>query len=200
MCLPMVACNKEEMPNTGNGGTHEQQGTHENNEVESTYPNASETESTKPETTEPENTEPLYETIEITLDNWNIYFEVVVTPVFKQNVFGEYDDFVLSHRIQLKDEYFPLLNADETEIAIEVVYSYVERECNVDFENLTYELGEVVRIGGRPSDMANFFVYGDRFSCYPFGIETYSNGTILYSYEDVEVVRIQGSLCLRIKE
>lgn len=141
-----------------------------------------------------------YELVEITLDNWNTYFEVIATPVFEQNAFGEYDDFKLSHRFQLKDEYFPLLNAEETKISIEVTYNYVERECNVDFENLTYELGEALRTAESSKITDSFYAYKDCFYCVPFGIESYYNGVYQYSYEDVEVIRIQGMLCLRIEK
>lgn len=141
-----------------------------------------------------------YELVEITLDNWNTYFELVVTPEFKQNAFGEYDNFKLSHRFQLKAEYFPLLNAEETKISVEVTYNYVERECNVDFENLTYELGEALRTAQSSQITDYSYANKDYFYFTPFGIQTYFDGKIQYSYEDVEVIRIQGTLCLRIEE
>ena len=148
------------------------------------------------ENTEPENTEPQYTTVELTLENWDTYFEVVAIPVFTKNAFGEYDKFDLVYDFQLKETYYPLLNVEKTSIGIEISYNYGERLCTVDFENQTYELGERTRTCSTSEITDKFRDDGNRFYCSPFGVMVYDDGEVRY-YEDVEMIRIQGSLCLK---
>lgn len=118
--------------------------------------------------------------------------------MFHQNGFGEYDDFDLWYGFQLKDEYYSLLDAGNSRIAMEISYNWGERICTVNFENQTYELGERVRTSSATKIVDSFINSGQSFYCSPFGIMLYDNGTVRY-YEDVEMLRIQGSLCLQVQ-
>jgi hypothetical protein len=142
--------------------------------------------------------EPQYTTIELTVDNWDTYFEEVTIPRFSKNAFGEVDDFDLEYYLQLKEEYYPLLNRVGTSIVIEIAYNYGERVCSVDFENQTYELGERITTVSTTAIEDWFDDYDGRFLCSPYGVIFYDDGEVRY-YEDTEILRVKGTLCLRVE-
>ena len=145
-----------------------------------------------------ENADPQYAAVALTVDNWDTYFEVVTFPEFTENAFGEVDGFNLRHFIRLKEEYYPLLNAEQTSIIMEIAYNYGERMCSVDLEKQTYALGERTRTVSTTSIADRFYDSGSSLTCSPFGVEFYDVGKVRY-YEDVEMVRIQGTLSLAVE-
>lgn len=62
-------------------------------------------EQNKPETTEPEITEPATTTVEITMDNWQEYFELVLSGGVDRNAFNEIEYAYCRWKIALKKEY-----------------------------------------------------------------------------------------------
>ena len=138
-----------------------------------------------------------YEPIEITLDNWQDYFEVVEVPVWEENAFREIDSFNLRYEFRLKEEYYPRLNAEASNIVMEISYSYGAKPCKVDFENFTYELGERLRTATATNITDEFYDDNGKFYANPFGITSYDPVTqeVRY-YDDVEMLRIQGTLYL----
>ena len=167
------------------------------NELESTPSENAVPDDTDTDNTDSGNTQVQYTEIALTVDNWDTYFEVVAYPTYKQNAFGEYDDFKLEYVFQLKDEYYPLLDSTQTNVVMELSYTYGERVCNVDFENQTYELGERLRAAQSSQITDLFYNSGSIYYCMPFGVMVYSNSEVRY-YEDVEMIRIQGTLYLQV--
>lgn len=96
------------------------------------------------ESKEPENTEPQYETVEITLDNWQDYFEIVEYMTYRENGFGEAESCYFRTELRLKEEYWSRLAADmmDDKGAVEFSYDYGERAATIDLANRTYSFGE----------------------------------------------------------
>lgn len=117
--------------------------------------------------------------------------------MWKENAFGEIDSFNLEYEFRLKEKYYPRLNAEDSSVAMEISYSYGEKPCNVDFQNQTYQLGERLRTETTTNITDKFYDRNGRFFTTPFGITSYDAGTqeVRY-YDDVEMIRIQGTLYL----
>lgn len=133
MCLSLVACGGGETPSIDNNSTQEQQTQNDNNEPESTGT----------EIAEPENTEPQYEIVEITLDNWQEYFELREYYEFKENAFGEFDRANTKYTLVIKDGID--IEASESNVVIEYIRTVDYKPYKVDFENKTITHGETIR-------------------------------------------------------
>ena len=102
-----------------------------------------EKENTETEVTEPENTEPQYETVEITLDNWQEYFELRVYRIITLNGFGEYDGMLTRYFLANKDGIVP--DCDNSDVTMEYTCNREVKPFVVDIENMTFTYGEVER-------------------------------------------------------
>ena len=100
-----------------------------------------EKENTETEITEPENTETQYETVEITLDNWQDYFELRVFRLIQLNGFGEFDRMVTRYFLATKDGIVP--DCGKSDVTMEYVCTYERKPYIVDIENMTFTYGEV---------------------------------------------------------
>ena len=141
-----------------------------------------------------QNNEP--ETVEVTLENWEDYFEFAEVPIFSENAFGELDQLVLEYRSQLKDEYLARISKDGTSVVAEFNFTYGPRYCSVDYGTQTYTLGEY-RNSGKGSEMGELsFRSGGGFYFTGFGVFPAFEGDTIRTYSDFEVLRIQGTLCL----
>ena len=129
--------------------------------------------------------EPQTVTIELSMDNWQEYFELVDDPVFRKNAFGEAEGFAVGVKLQLKEEYLQK-SAYIMDGAIEYQMQYSVIGCDVDMKAETYKLQDIhtinenvytrmnelsnsLRIGGgdyieeKPSDLSistNEAIYG----------------------------------------
>ena len=154
------------------------------------------TENTMPPTKKQDSQFTETEKIELTIDNWDTYFEFAEVPIFSENAFGELDQLVLEYRFQLKDEYLARISEDGTSVVAEFNFTYGPRYCSVDYETQTYTLGEY-RNSGRASEMGDLsFRSGGGFYFTGFGVFPAFEGDTIRTYSDFEVVRIQGTLCL----
>ena len=79
---------------------------------ENPVPEDTKPENTVPEDTKPENTEPQYETVEITPDNWQEYFEIIGYMEYRDNAFGEAESCFFRSELRLKEEYRSRLSAN----------------------------------------------------------------------------------------
>ena len=100
-------------------------------------------EATEPETTEataPEETEPTPICVEITLDNWQDYFELREYTEFVENGFGEIDDAKTYWSVVSKDGY----TVDEENCDVTFEFTYVEEYvvATIDTETKTVVYGE----------------------------------------------------------
>ena len=86
-----------------------------------------------------ENTDPEYETVELTLENWKEYFEIVDRLEIARNYFGEIWRIQVSYYFQLKPQYSErCLGTEEFAVKVEYMTAYMEGTVNVEAE--TYEI------------------------------------------------------------
>lgn len=156
------------------------------------------------ENTEPENTEPQYETVEITLDNWQEYFEsepVQGESCWTENSFGETTGFLsCSFFLRLKEEYRNRLyqgNEYQSEIAYMYEAYFCYREAEFDLEKREVTIGDILeypegtaksdsKLNGREILMSGMSVgYWDGFE------------KMVNCYDFVKMLRIEGTLYLR---
>lgn len=139
-----------------------------------------------------------YEKIELTVENWDTYFELTEDFHFSQNVFGENNRLNIVHRYKLKDGYGTI--GKETEIIMEYSYWAEDRKnCKIDFPAGTYTLGE--ETDGRHEGSEMVKVDGSSFSEDGYGWAlaqsfNYGNDRIRYC-TGFQVLRVQGTLYLK---
>lgn len=135
-----------------------------------------------------EEEEPEVEAIEITLDNWQEYFEIVERDKVIKNAFDEITDVVRVWDIVLKDG-FEMVEYD-TSIAIEYSTIYERRYYEIDKENGTLTIGErsedrkfsdssTGKISRREKELTGTVSLSDKILTFP---------------TDLQIVRIQGTL------
>ena len=93
-----------------------------------------------------------YEFAEITLDNWQEYFEIVGYMTFRDNAFGEAESCFFRKELRLKEEYWGKYSAELMydpfdknvieEGALEFFYVTGECPAEIDLENRTWAFGE----------------------------------------------------------
>lgn len=135
-----------------------------------------------------EEEEPEVEAIEITLDNWQDYFEIVERDDVRKNAFDEITDVNKGWYIVLKDG-FEMVEYD-TSIAIE--YSAIDerRYYEIDKENGTLTIGE--RSEDRKfsySSTGKISRREEKLTC-----TASLSDKILTFPTDLQIVRIQGTL------
>ena len=180
--------------------------------LEQNKPETTEPETTEPETTEPEITEPATTTVEITLDNWQDYFELVPGMAASRNAFDEIENAYNRWQISLKEEYRGrIANADVAFACTMSEYS----ECNFTHDLQT---GQTTMSVISPSDLRGFdendetctFVYDgttNQDSFYVgFSILITMNSNLSVEgnivawkgneYANAEITRVQGSITL----
>ena len=169
----------------------------------------------------PTEAEDLYVAVEITLDNWQEYFEIVYREKWLENAFGEPTYLSYSHHLQLREEYadriyFGSLSQESTQdengyTIMEMAHSEIDVEIGstktlyriaLDPENRTYTLNgkhSLNKTWGGYSTAIHSLGYSDTYS---FDRITYADisltwdDTYYYAYEDFEVLRIQGTIYL----
>lgn len=136
--------------------------------------------------------------IEITLDNWDQYFEIVENTDWRKNAFGEAENLNISYGIKVKDEYKNAISTNETEIAVEIhaEKTLVDIDLDLSAERFTYldEVNETCdfnTIKDFKGTTATFF------SCWDGYFEKndikVSNIEIL---KNIEILRVQGKIYL----
>ena len=138
--------------------------------------------------------------IELTIDNWQDYFEYVEDGEVTYDSFGDPDGAQIDTYYLLKEEYGYVLT-NLSSVAIEYVEQNVRQMITIDVEELTYEWGEVTYTYD-PSDPYVTEMYSQYLSD-----ETYRYGTnVSYTYIDefpedevyqdinFEMTRLQGTI------
>lgn len=133
--------------------------------------------------------------IEITLDNWDQYFEIVENTDWRKNAFGEAENLNISYSFKLKDEY---QTAYDNDIAVEIHAEKVlvdidldlaeGKYCYLDVINETYDFNTIETLTGNE---INFFSCSDGY--FEQNDIKVSNIEIL---KNIEILRIQGKIYL----
>lgn len=147
-----------------------------------------------------------FEVIELTVNNWLDYFEIVEVLEFRENAFGEADLLYCYRYYCLKDEYVDII-AQYLSTNIAVEYTPVNRgyiSCVVDPINRTFTKGERLRNYSETTQTQKMaYSYSSHsevdyrlrfyFSSGSISKDYFENGTIDYT-DDVVMNRIQGTL------
>ncbi len=90
---------------------------------------------------EPSSTEKTpVESVELSLDNWDTYFEFVEESFFTKDASGKVDALRFRHYYKLKSDY--KIDFDKSSIEIVYKHTYCKRPITVDFNKQTFELGD----------------------------------------------------------
>lgn len=134
--------------------------------------------------------------VQITPDNWQEYFEVKDTVVVNKNAFGEITSTKILQQLILKEAYRLSVIAEQ-DLVIELAQTPVTATAQVDLDNLTFSLGEVLREDNRRSSIKEFRGRQTDFSLW-LGEAWYimGNGEVQGYFTNPEVLRSMGSLYL----
>lgn len=127
MCLSLAACGNAEKP--------------KQNETENDSTGVSPNQT---EYTAPTETEPKVQVVEITMDNWQDYFETkqCVESCISTNAFDEFESvsYYIYTVFTLKEEYAEKIDTDESQLAIEYSCNYKSRSYTLNATDFTYEI------------------------------------------------------------
>lgn len=86
-----------------------------------------------------------YETVEITPENWDTYFEIREVPLYIDDAFGEVREIYLAYCVVLREEYVSKLCVEEDmSIIFEFEYDYRPVDLQVDKVAHTYAYTEIM--------------------------------------------------------
>lgn len=149
-----------------------------------------------------------YEAIEITLDNWDTYFEFVTQEKQNINAFGELELIYLESFYKIKDEYNDRVNCALSNVVFEVQTTEAFYYYTIDTSNNTYTLVE------RNNDREDIDTYTYEFRAGHYSgykdisyLSTCIHGCYIYADRDhtsgyldsAEVLRTTGTLYLEIE-
>ena len=180
MCLSLCAC----------GGGNDTPATTE-------APTTTTPATTVPESTAPIETEPQYETVEITMDNWEDYFEFVFIEDWEINGFGESEGYSCEYRLKLQDEYASKINLQNLAITVEVAYKDVISYATFDFEKMEYMIDGNMSSVGEKSTVWEITSLNEEM-CTSNRLEgnadVQSDRTYFYQILEPTISRIQGTI------
>ena len=146
------------------------------------------------------------EEIEITLENLFHYFQYFTEERWKENSFGETGKLELAFFLRIRPEYAYRLVAVSTEIAVEYDFRRTPIPITVYFDEHVYELYEEQV---HPESISRMVldehmdyqytelperIYG---LCIAFTTVETDFATVYLPYPGPEILRVQGTLCLR---
>ena len=146
--------------------------------------------------------------VEITLDNWQEYFEVMEGPWWQYDDFGVRCDVYYTFALCLKEEYSDRILPERSSVAFGYTYDTVFKSISqLDFDNAVLKLGGTFQLVFK--DQSNTLVTYPSFSSYPnfpfshcMGLisqGTYVPGTrhFVDTIDNLTIDRVAGTLMLR---
>lgn len=149
------------------------------------------------------------ETIEITMDNWDEYFEFRTVTRWEENAFGETSMVEYPMALCVKEAYEDRIVMDQADLAIECSWTENDRIVTVDWKNRAIHFGEVVNpydVQTRTDRVTEILCWEDYDHSYivvymrDLGVSketllTNADGnTYALSIEDGKIIRIQGTI------
>ena len=155
-------------------------------------------------------TKPVNETIEITMDNWQDYFEEYDEDVWELNAFQELDKLTNCAYLVLKDEYASRLVEEKSSVTFEIKCFLDEYHITADVENRTWQR-EFVKADETRSPVT------EERNCYSlsrlkgrdaYGADVYNRAVLnrnvmtgaaegdFYCLTSYEILRVTGTLAL----
>ncbi len=139
------------------------------------------------------------QTVQLTMDNWQDYFEIVEKEEPQKNRFDEVENIFFTNYLVLKNGYEifePSVGNEYTDIDIEYSYDTEKRWYTLD-ENGVATWGEVEPYENGRTEIVSLTSGGNLL---PFCIEhshSYSTGRYICVKTNITVTRIQGTLYLK---
>ena len=98
----------------------------------------------KPSQSETADEQPQYELVDITLDNWQDYFELREYHKFEENGFGEFKKVTTYYSLVSKDGI--VFDESKSDVTFEFTCNIESKPYTVDFENRTVIYGETTEV------------------------------------------------------
>ena len=80
-------------------------------------------------------------TVEITMENWDSFFEFKEIELWQENSFGEVDNLEIMPVICVREEYADRIILEKMQVAVEYSTMHPSYYIEIDFDNKTYEWG-----------------------------------------------------------
>ena len=144
-----------------------------------------------------------YEIVEITLDNWQDYFELCTHHEFEENGFGEFEMVTTYYTLVSKSGI--VFDINKSEVTVELTANIEDKTYTVDLENKTVVYGEpfntrtygpeVFTMQQVGQYVGGGLRYGTYFNCCNFIWELQGNnaGVVV----SIDVSRIAGNFCIQ---
>ena len=146
--------------------------------------------------------EPQYEIVEITLDNWQDYFELCTHHEFEENGFGEFEMITTYYTLVSKSGI--VFDINKSEVTVELTANIEDKTYTVDLENKTVVYGETFNTRTYGPEVFTMqqvgqyvgggLRYGTYFNCCDFLRELQGNAGVVVS---IDVSRIAGNFCIQ---
>lgn len=146
---------------------------------------------------------PETETVEITIDNWQDYFEIVEGTHVSTNSFDEPENIYPKLSLELKEGY--TLGTDEWgntidyELAIEYTYTAAYYNVEMDVENCTLTIGDLYE-GETPEQSSRTTTFFSGMNDFYTSWNSRGRDGVVVAMEilsDIEIIRIQGSITIQ---
>lgn len=150
---------------------------------------------------EAENNTPNIVEVELTVDNFDTYFEFVEVPIFGENAFGEAEKFDVYQYYLVREEYSI---SEISDFAVEFEYKRGFRVCDVDFANRTYVFGDFTTTPETYSDISEYWITVEIDGQKRFGFDLGGINTLFAANNynetghsfDHKILRINGTLSI----
>lgn len=146
------------------------------------------------------------EVVELTLDNWQDYFELTVVEYYDLNAFGEVEKLELQQHLCVKEEYADHVDCENVAFEIQPTLQTVQITLNT--ADQSYTSGEVIEefMDDSP-EIVELFNYASKgFKRHGYGDIIYSayikpNGNDKFTYvptlEQLGVIRVTGTITIK---
>lgn len=85
---------------------------------------------------------PQYTTVELNMDNWHQYIEIIEFPQYKRNAFDELDRLSILKAFVVKQQYMNKLDTSKSSVNMEISYRQGHYIASVNLEQKTYQILE----------------------------------------------------------
>lgn len=148
----------------------------------------------------------VYEKVELTVENWDTYFEYKEEFFCYNNAFGEFNNAEIDYRYDLKEEYFarlynnngsqPWYNQDEVTIEYQYAYNWVN--YGIDVQQKTYTIEEITKSEVKTYITESYQGTEDYFRLYVGSVNFFQESGNASGYQtNVSILRVKGHLWLK---
>ena len=144
------------------------------------------------------------ETVEITMDNWQEYFEIKTAETWQKDDFGQIANLEIVTYVALKEAYLDRVDLENSDVTVGYRYGWDLMNCTLDLEEPSYKFNGVKSSYGEQDET---FVLPQRLGDYRGDYPDYLGGGYYGGYDFIirvigvatnyRITRIAGTLALR---